>query len=583
MNDASRQLPGSLSQFALFLRLRWNLLRNTVQVLFQQASVRMVSIVLCSLVVFIFFFLVGLSGFNWIKVPPQSVPAFGNIVGVLFDFLFVALSVMLVFSTALILYSSLFVSDEAAFLLSTPAPADQIFAYKYQGALAFSSWGFLLLSTPVLLAYGIVYSVHWAFYALLPLFFFGFVLLPASIGALVCLLVVNYIPRQRRQVLVAVALSLIVVAGVWVQRTSRLAQNQTETREVANRLLGQLILSQGPLVPSHWMTRGLQTAGQGYLLWGPHGDAGALYYLALVWSNGLFFYLLATELAVLLYRRGYNRVQTGSALRRRYSGHWLDRCLSYLVHFLDPQTRLLIIKDFRTFRRDPAQWAQILLFTVLMLLYVTNIRRLFIADIDWAYQNGISLLNLGTTGLLLCIFTGRFIFPMLSLEGRKFWILGLLPLRRERLLWGKFAFAATGGLLIAEVLVLLSDLMLGLPWLAVLLHALTVAVLAVGLSGLSVGLGACLPNFQETDPSKIAAGFGGTLNLVAGLLFLLVIIALMALPWHIVAAVLQDSDHGFTVPQLLLLFPALIGVSLGIAATWLPLRAGAQALKRMEF
>jgi ABC-2 type transport system permease protein len=172
---------------------------------------------------------------------------------------------------------------------------------------------------------------------------------------------------------------------------------------------------------------------------------------------------------------------------------------------------------------------------------------------------------------------------MLSLEGRKFWILGLLPLRRERLLWGKFAFAATGGLLIAEVLVLLSDLMLGLPWLAVLLHALTVAVLAVGLSGLSVGLGACLPNFQETDPSKIAAGFGGTLNLVAGLLFLLVIIALMALPWHIVAAVLQDSDHGFTVPQLLLLFPALIGVSLGIAATWLPLRAGAQALKRMEF
>ena len=37
---------------------------------------------------------------------------------------------------------------------------------------------------------------------------------------------------------------------------------------------------------------------------------------------------------------------------------------------------------------------------------------------------------------------------------------------------------------------------------AVLLHLLTVAVLAAGLSGLSVGLGACMPNFRETDPSQ---------------------------------------------------------------------------------
>ena len=31
----------------------------------------------------------------------------------------------------------------------------------------------------------------------------------------------------------------------------------------------------------------------------------------------------------------------------------------------------------------------------------------------------------------------------------------------------------------------------------------------MGLSGISVGLGARLPNLRETDPSKIAVGFGG--------------------------------------------------------------------------
>src|SRR5262249_21782750 len=163
-------------------------------------------------------------------------------------------------------------------------------------------------------------------------------------------------------------------------------------------------------------------------------------------------------------------------------------------------------KDFRTFRRDPAQWAQVLIFSALMTFYFVNIRRLFVADISLVYQNALSLLNLGATALLLCTYTGRFIYPMLSLEGRKFWVLGLLPLSRERLLWGKFAFSASGALVIAEFLVLVSDLMLEVPPLLIVLHALTVAVLAAGLSGLGVRLGACLADFRGAGPSKNAAG-----------------------------------------------------------------------------
>ena len=568
---------------------------NTLAVVLRQASVRMISMVLCSVIVFAFVYGVSWSGFHWIWVW-RRIPPFGDINGALFDFLFVALAVMLIFSNALILYSSLFASAEAAFLLSTPARDDQIFAYKYQGPLGFSSWGFLLLGSPVLLAFGRVYpQVQWPFYTLLPLFFLGFVLLPGSIEALSCLLVVSWIPQQRKQLMIALILGLVFLAGLWIYGTAHIDYPRTEDREFANRLLGRLSISDSPLFPTHWITRGLQTAGRGYFLWGPRGEFGALYYLALVWSNGLGWYVLTAWVAALLYRRGYNRVQTGSSFRggfRKFLGqglqtlfgkYWSERLLSVGLGFLDLQTRLLIVKDFRTFRRDPAQWAQVLIFTGLMALYVANVRRLFIADIDWPYQNGISLLNLATTGLLLCIYTGRFIFPMLSLEGRKFWILGLLPLRRQRLLWGKFVFSATGAVLIAEALVLLSDLMLSLPWFAVLLHMLTVAILAVGLSGLSVGLGTCLATFQETDPSKIAAGFGGTLNLIAGLLFLLVVISLMALPWHVYAAFLKGPNQPFTWDQLLLLLPALLGVYLGFLATWLPLRAGSAALERMEF
>jgi ABC-2 type transport system permease protein len=125
--------------------------------------------------------------------------------------------------------------------------------------------------------------------------------------------------------------------------------------------------------------------------------------------------------------------------------------------------------------------------------------------------------------------------------------------------------------------------MLDMPLNAVALHLVTVAVLAAGLSGLSVGLGACMPNFRETDPSKIAVGFGGTLNLVAGLLYLLLIVALMAAPWHVQMALAGPGEGRPTWLWLFTLPPFLLGLGAGAAAVFLPLHAGIRALQRMEF
>ena len=190
------------------------------------------------------------------------------------------------------------------------------------------------------------------------------------------------------------------------------------------------------------------------------------------------------------------------------------------MSYLDPKTRLLIVKDFRTFRREPAQVGQLGLFASLMLLCVINIRQFFGAELPVLNQSVVSLLNLIATGLLMCAYLGRFVYPLISLEGRKFWILGLLPLKREQLLWGKFAFAVTMTFVLAGGIVLISDLVLDMPLDAIVLHQATIGVLSFGLSGLSVGMSACMPNFRETDPSKIVVGFGGTMFTIASLVFL---------------------------------------------------------------
>jgi ABC-2 type transport system permease protein len=323
------------------------------------------------------------------------------------------------------------------------------------------------------------------------------------------------------------------------------------------------------------MTRGLQAAARGDL-------AEAAYPLALLWANGLMAYLAAALTARRLYRRGFNRIATGGSLRRRYGGAWLDAAADRLLGFLDRQTRLLIVKDFRTFRRDPAQWAQILIFAGLLLLYFLNSPQFYQSDRGRPFTHLIGFTNLLATAMLMCAYMSRFIYPMLSLEGRKFWILGLLPLERERLLWGKFAFAASGGVLVGAALVAVSDLLLGMSGAAFLIHFLTVAVLAVGLSGLSVGLGAVMPNFRETDPSKIAVGFGGTMNLIAGAAFLLLVLALMAGPYHLMTA--RNPDEALPARAILLLATGLLtGVAVGAGAALVPLRIGVRALRQMEF
>jgi ABC-2 type transport system permease protein len=559
----------------LFRRLRWRLLRNSARAMMERSLLRLLTILVCSLVIWGLLFGLSWVGFHELRVR-WDVMLTGKLMLTVFDFMFLALTIMLTFSTAIILYSSLFSAPESSFLLAAPVPEDRIFTYKYQGAVAFSSWAFVLLASPILIAYGLEVEggAPWYFYALLPLFFLGFVLLPGSLGAASALILVNFVPRHRKQILALAGAAIFAVVGWWVwQLLSEVEQTRFGTRAWFDSVVGEITAVRQRVVPVQWISLGLVAAATG-----EHADL--TYYLALVWSNGLMLYLVTAWLARKLYRRGFNGVATGGTLRRRYGGVWLDNALSRLLFFLDGQTRLLIVKDFRTFRRDPAQWLQILIFLGLGVLYFSNMRRFYENDIGRPFQNGISLLTLTATGFLMCAYTGRFIFPMLSLEGRKFWILGLLPLERSRLVWGKFAFSATGCILFAEFLVLFSDWMLGMTWVILVVHAVTVAVLALGLSGLSVGLGACLPNFRESDPSKIAVGFGGTLNLVAGLFFLIVAIVTMTAPFHLVLAAREIDNAAF--PWWAWLGP-LLGLAAGVTAVILPLRAGARNLETMEF
>ena len=513
----------------------------------------------------------------------------------IFHLFFVSLNVMLVFSSGIIMYGTLFRSPETKLLLSLPVRDERIALHKFQEAVVFSSWGFLLLATPMLLAYGIVIGAPWYYFALILPMLLAFVYIPCCLGALCCLFLVCKAPLLKTAIVAAVALASILVASHSIWRTVSTPEAELFGNAWFQQTFQRFQFAEEEWLPSTWLSNGLLEAGRGasgandYLSGLDIPVVQSCLYLALLISNALVGHLLVIRAGKAWMRKGYSTLECGNRTKKTIKTAWVDQLLSAMLFAFPKPMRLLLIKDWRLLRRDPVQWSQFLIFFGLLGLYFFNIDRFKhnqddINTLTWV--NMVSFLNLAVVGLILSTFTTRFIFPLISLEGQRFWVLGLLPVRRETILWSKFVFAALGSWGLCSLLILASDLILQIEWLIIAVHQFTCLLLCTGLSSIAVGLGAMMPDFRESSPSKIAAGFGGTLNLVLSALYIVLIVVFTALPCHFYLISQHGSLGGaFLDPEQWrhwLVYGLAAAVATSSVAIVLPLYKGLRAFRHIE-
>lgn len=566
-----------------FRSMRWRQIACVVRQELTHARLRVSLVLSLSALLWAGLFWLFLDGFRFLELMIVTPDLHDRTVQAVFGMFFVTLMVMLIFSSGVLLYSSLFRTREVPFLLTLPTREERVFLHKFQEAIVMSSWAFLLLGSPMLLAYGIVAGAPWYYYAMLLPFLLAFVYIPAAMGAMLCLFIVYRLPRG--QVTVMVFLGVTILGGLGALAWSILATptNNLLTPDWFQEMLGRLRITEHRLLPSWWLSAGLLQATAREL-------SDSVLFLVLMISNALFFRQLAVGMAARLYRKAYHRLHGRPGSRRKVAESWLDRLAQLLTARLPRQVRLLILKDVRLFRRDPVQWTQFLIFFGLLTLYFVNVRRFSYDMYHIGWMNVVSFLNVSVVGLLLSTFTTRFIFPMISLEGHRFWILGLLPLKRETILWSKLWFAVGGSIVPCCTLILLSDLMLQISPLVIASHQLTCVILCFGLAGISVGLGAKMPSFRETSPAKIAAGFGGTLTLVISTMFIVAVVLLTALPSHFYLSTDYTQPNWFlagyvpfgTVIRLWFFAGTVASIVLGVLATIVPMRIGARSFRTME-
>ena len=135
----------------VFWQLRVRVVKAAIRRMFVSERLRLSLVVSLSLLFWVGLYLLFYRGFVFLSGPGIST----DIVPPLFNTFFLALMVMLAFSSGIILHNSLFCSPETVFLLTTPVRAQRIYTQKFQEAVLFSSWGFILLGSPTLVAYGV--------------------------------------------------------------------------------------------------------------------------------------------------------------------------------------------------------------------------------------------------------------------------------------------------------------------------------------------------------------------------------------------------------------------------------------------
>jgi ABC-2 type transport system permease protein len=501
---------------------------------------------------------------------------------------FLALIFMLVFSNAVISFSSLFKSTETAFLFSLPIRHDTIFLYKLLESLLFSSWAIFAIGIPLLLAYGIQSGAAWYFYPLVFLFMIPFVLLPAALGTLLGLLLTAIVPRQRGIILGMLAMALLVIASYIAVTIMNVQRNKTgnpDTDASVQLVLNHLAFTRQPMTPNFWMTEGVLAIGAG-LTATSHGSpnwvhAGAFF--GALTTSALFFIVLGWFLSGSIYESTYSYASAGGEIRRITRRTAVEFLFSPLLNRY-PETMILLVKDIKTFARDPAQWSQVLIFFGILTLYIGNLRNFSYPLHDTFYQNLISFLNLGATCMTLATMTSRFIFPLISLEGARFWVLGLVPISRRDIMMSKFYYAFAGSLILTISLVWLSNYILQSPNRVFWIQIGTAALISLGLSGLSVGMGALFPSFNERNPSKIVSGFGGTLTLILAIGLVIISILGEGLVCHRFLMNPLGEGGGFEQRYNWIFVTVMLSIAaLNIGAAYFPMKYGIRALEKVEF
>jgi len=492
----------------------------------------------------------------------------------LLTLLFLTFFGVLLVSNTVTALTTYYLAGEVVPLLTAPLPHRRLHHARFLETLAASSWMVLLVGLPALLSYGVVYRAGALFYAAAVGVLGTFLVIPAALGVLATTGLVLLFParRTREALLVGSGLALgALVFGVRLLRPERLA-HPAGLVGFAGFLAG--VGAKGsPWLPTTWAVEVLVP-----LLGARPGEP--LFYLGMLVSTAAMLFLTSAAVVERVFLTAWSRSQTG-----RVRGDATERPLTgWLALLVRPLPRVpgsLLAKDATVFLRDASQWSQLLLVFALVGIYLYNFSALPLDDgtpLADAMRDLATILNLGLGAFVTTAVAVRFVFPMVSLEGRAWWILRTAPVPLSGLWWSKFWIGYVPLVAFAELLVATTNGLLRVPAPVTITFLLTLLPLMAAVVSLGLAFGAAYPRFDTQNAAQIATGFGAILYMLACLGLIALVVALEA--WPVTRLLRQARTGTFLVGDVVQAVSAGGGTAAVVFAV--ARRRALRALARLE-
>lgn len=511
----------------------------------------------------------------------QAAEGFGDILArKLMGMLWLTFMAVLLFSNVITALSTFYLSKDLELVHAAPVSIETIFWARLTDTLIDSSWMVLFFGIPIFLAYGIVFDAGFLYYVKLVAAAAPVLAICTAASVIFTMILVNVFPAQRTKDI----LFLLGIMGVIIlyllfrfMKPERLV-NPNEFATMVG-YFASLNTPSSPYLPSHWASEVLWPS----LVRETYSEAG--FYLIMLISTAAAMATAASWLANAIYGQGYSKAQEGA---RQQAVAGFDPVHSLAQLFALPfasNSRALVVKDIKTFFRDNTQWSQLLLLVAMIVIYLYNFMVLDLRKSPvptFHLQNILSFLNIALAAFVVASLGVRFVFPAVSMEGFSWWIIRSSPMSLNRFLWTKYSMYLWPLLIVAEILIVLSNYLLDVTPMMMIISTITVFFLTLGIVGLGVGLGAVYPRFEAENIAAVATGFGGIIYMIACAIYVALVVMMEAWPVYIL---FRSQLYGFNIHmwQKVLIGLCFAGVMVvNAAAVFAPMHLGKKRLMARE-
>jgi len=508
----------------------------------------------------------------------QSVEVIGDLLAHhLLSMVFLIFFGLLVFSNIITSLTNHYLSADLDLCHASPVSLEEVFLSRSVNTFVDSSWMVIVFGMPVLMSYAYVYRPGPGYYFALLHMSIALAIIASQLGVLITLVLVRMFPAYRTRDIVALLGVIIIIALYFILRFLRPERLvDPEAFFSVMQYMSALGGPDSPYLPSHWVSESLWA-----YLSGSGKERG--FHALLLWSTALAWIMINIWTARALYFTAFSRAQEGR--RRRAGRRILEIMIRIVRRPFGNELAPILEKEIRIFFRDNTQWSQLLLLGALVIVYLYNFSVLPLekSPLRLEYiKNELAFLNMALAGFVLSAIAVRFIYPSVSSEGDSFWVIRCSPMGFKRYLWAKYALFILPMTVLAEVLIVMTNYLLGVGGLMMVISSATMLAAVSAVVSLAVGFGALFPDFKNHNPAQLSTGFGGLMYMISSAFFIAVVVALEAWPAYILMMWGLNGKWISPLQWVLVISSFLAVLVISGLASFKPIQMGVRALEGLE-